>query len=81
MTDQSGISRNDAFLFGLEYALQVTCLSWYIDMQNLADDRRSLYCLLASARLPFLRLMERLLLKIQFSRESPFSQLEAMLFR
>ena len=38
MADQRSIAGNDAFLFGLEDAFQMTCLSWYIDVQYLADD-------------------------------------------
>src|SRR5438552_13971301 len=38
MTDQASISRNDAFLFRLEDALQMACLSRYIDVEYLSDD-------------------------------------------
>jgi hypothetical protein len=38
MADQRSVARNDTFLFGLEDAFQVACLSWYIDVQYLADD-------------------------------------------
>ena len=38
MADQRSVAGNDAFLFGLEDAFQMACLSWYIDVQYLADD-------------------------------------------
>ena len=38
MANQRSEAGNDAFLFRLEDALQMACLSWYIDVQYLADD-------------------------------------------
>ena len=38
MANQRSEAGNDAFLFRLEDAFQMACLSWYIDVQYLADD-------------------------------------------
>src|SRR5260370_39533011 len=38
MADDRCISRNHSRLLWLQNSLQVACLSWYIDMQYLADN-------------------------------------------
>jgi len=38
MANQRSEAGNHAILFRLEDALQMACLSWYIDVQYLADD-------------------------------------------
>jgi len=53
MADYRSIAGNDSILFRLEDGFQMACLSWNIDVQNLADGGRSLYCLLVVALLPF----------------------------
>ena len=37
MTNESSIRGNGSLLLRLEYSLQVTYWSWYVDMQYLAD--------------------------------------------
>jgi hypothetical protein len=80
VADQSSITGRDPLFFRFENTLQMAGLSWYIDVQNLADDRCSFYCLFTMGLAALLRLMKEYLFELSISRRNPFLFIVAMLF-
>ena len=72
MADQRSIAGRDPLFFRFEDTLQMARLSWYIDVQNLADGGRSFYCLLAMGIVTLLVLVEPLLFELQCLRTNHF---------
>ena len=72
MADQRSIAGYGPLLFRFENALQMARLSWYIDVQNLANGTCSSYWSLAIGLVILLGLMKAFLFKVQCSKRNPF---------